>query len=293
MNKWYKFLAEASREFFDKNVEIIHNIPLDKKNMTLMVINEMESDEFSKLLKDSGVSKIINEYQIDKLLGMGAKGLVFSLKYPHENYILKFQIDGEEEFREAGEVGTEYPFHLYKKQEQDIYDPKEMRVLDSVKNFARGGQDEEFFVSAIIMSKLSMTSESGITTDEIMEDVRKTQIKFHIIRMVDYKYNKDKAKNLFIKVLERDGYHPDDVQKFLNLIDAGKYEELFKIFYDLNKKHGNIKYMNENQFVSFCLQLFKVYDEGFQKKGSHVVVDLHSGNFGFRPNSDNVMFFDI
>lgn len=296
-NKWYKFLAEATRDFFDRNVGLIYhtaiNNPRKDENKTLTIIDEFSQEQFEDLLFESRMDDILKEFQLDKIIGTGAMGVVYSLKYPHENYVFKFQLTTENDLIDVGgEVGTEYPTHLYSKQEKDEFDPKEMRVLDSIKNFAHDIKGESILISGIVMSKLSNVGESGITTDQIMEDVRKTRIRWILMNIVDYHNNRNYMARERVKSKFSE-YHKDDVQTFMDLIDARKYEELFKIIYELNKTHGTIKHMDEKQYVSLALQLFKVMNEAFIKKGSHAALDLHSGNFGFRPNSDDVMFFDI
>lgn len=304
MIKWYKFLAEASREFFDRNVGIIHNISSDKMNMTLMAINEMENDEFSKLLKDSGVAKVINEYQIDKLLGMGSKGLAFSLKYPHENYILKFQIDSKLEFHAAGEVGTEYPSHLHKKQEQDIYDPKEMRVLESSKGWAESNSGEEFHISAIVMAKASEegVSAEGKTLTPAMvhkEIAITTKVKYFILNFIDYlraedKIRKDLAgRRVEYRISNIDGITPKEVERVMHLLDVNDLKNVFRLLYNAFDRAGLIEYLSSEQFIGICLQIYKIMDESYARAGYHIALDLHSGNFGFRPNSDVPIFFDI
>lgn len=296
-NRWYKFLAEAARNFFDRNVGLIYHTALSYgtsiDNKTIQLIQEFSQEQFEDLLLESRMDDILKEFQLGEIIGKGAMGVVYSLKYPHENYVFKFQLTTEDDLiNVGGEVGTEYPTHLYSKQEKDEFDPKEMRVLDSIKNFAHDIKGESILVSGIIMSKLSTVGVSGITTDQIMEDVRKTQMRWILINIVDYHNNRNYMARERVKS-KFSAYHKDDVQKFMDLIDARKYEELFKIIYELNKTDGIIKYMDEKQYVSLALQLFKVMNEAFIKKGSHAVLDLHSGNFGFRPNSDDVMFFDI
>lgn len=301
---WYKFLVEGSREFFDRNVGIIYNVKPDKMNLTLMAINEMESDEFSNVLKESGAAKVINDYQIDKLLGMGAKGLAFTLKYPHENYILKLQIDSEGEFHAAGEVGTEYPSHLHKKQEQDIYDPKEMRVLESAKGWAENNSGEKFHVSAVVMSKASEEGASAegktLTPFMVYKEISiTTKIKHFIVNFVDYlraedKIRKDLAgRRVEYRISNISGITPREVERVMHLLDVKDLKNVFRLLYNVFDRAGQIEYLSSEQFIGICLQLYKIMDESYARAGYHVALDLHSGNFGFRPNSDIPIFFDI
>jgi hypothetical protein len=306
MINWYKFLLnETSRNFFDRNVGIIYHLPTDsfKMNITSMAVSEMESSELSDLLKEAGVAKILNEYQIDKLLGMGAKGLAFTLKYPHENYILKFQIDSEEEFRAVGEVGTEYPSHLYKKQEKDIYDPKEMRVLESKRGWGENNSGEKFHVSVTVMSK---ASEEGITAEDtkltpsmVYRDIFLTKIKYLIMNFVDYLQAEDKIRKDLAKqrvgnrVLNLDGITTKETERIMYLLEIKDFKNVFRLLYNVFSRANLIQHLSLEQYVGLCMQLYKIIDESYVRTGHHVALDLHSGNFGFRPNSDIPIFFDI
>lgn len=292
ITEWRKYVTEAIRNFFDRNVGLIYynarSYETGIDNQTIVFIQRSSEEEFKNLLIECGVDKILKDYQLDKNLGIGRLGVVYTLKYPHENYVFKFQITEKEDLENAGgEMGTEYPAHLYSKQEKDNFDPKEMRVLESIRNFAHNAKGEVFFVSGIIMSKLSKIGASGITTEEIMRDIIKTQMKFILMSVANYHKGKrdlrtiEAIKNNFVK------YKKDDAKTLMELIEAGEYEQLFRLIYQLNKTSGKIKYMDEKQFVNFALQLLKIMSEG------DGYVDLHDGNFGFRPNSDDVMFFDI
>ncbi len=304
MINWYRFLLkESSRDFFDRNVGIIYNISSDKINMTSIAMNKMEIDEFSNLLKQTDVEKVIKDYQIDKLLGMGGKGFAFTLKYPHEDYVLKFQIDSEEEFYAAGEVGTEYPSHLYKKQEKDIYDPKEMRVLESAKGWSESDNGEKFHFSAIVMSK---ASEEGTTADDtkitpsmVYRDILLTKIKYLIMNFVDYLQAEDKirkdlaGRRVEYRVSNIDGITPKEVERVMILLDRKDFKNVFRLLYNVFSRANLINYLSLEQYVGLCMQLYKIIDESYVRTGYHVALDLHSGNFGFRPNSDIPIFFDI
>ena len=195
MINWYKFLLnEGTRNFLNHNLRYISLISPERGNATLLNLSRFYSEEeFISALKESNTLKIMSEYEIDELLGKGAMGLAFTLKDPHENYILKFQILDEDAIFDIGEVGTEYTTHLYRKQEQDEFDPKELRVLDSEKGFATLGSSEKIFISATIMAKASETGISGktgkpMTAENVMVDVMRTKIQYLIKDIIDY-YN--------------------------------------------------------------------------------------------------------
>lgn len=303
MISWYRFLLkEGSRNFLDQNIRYIGFISNDKFNSTLLNLSKFYTEEeFKSALKDSGTAKILNDYEIDNLLGKGAMGLAFRLKDPHENYILKFQILDENSLIDIGEVGTEYITDLYKKQERDNFDPKELRVLDSAKGFATLGSSEKIFISVAVMAKAAETGISGkkgkpMTTDDVMYDVMRTKIQYTIRDIIDY-YNTSNDRHrksaVFIRIKNKipaSDYTLDRIEHLLNVKDT---KNIFRILYMVFDNPNGIAYLSEEQFIGISLQLFKILKEAYDKKGHHITLDLHSGNFGFRPNSDIPIFFDI
>jgi hypothetical protein len=303
MISWYKFLLkEGSRNFLNHNLRYISLISPERGNATLLNLSRFYSEEeFINALKESNTLKIMSEYEIDELLGKGAMGLAFTLKDPHENYILKFQILDEDAIFDIGEVGTEYTTHLYKKQEQDEFDPKELRVLDSAKGFATLGSSEKIFISATVMAKATETGIAGktgkpMTTDNVMSDLMRTKIQYLIRDVIDYyntsddKYRKSAVFNRIKNKLSASDYTLDRIEHLLNVKDT---KNLFRILYMVFDNPNGIRSLSEEQFIGISLQLFKILEEAHDKKGYHITLDLHSGNFGFRPNSDIPIFFDI
>ena len=302
MINWYKFLLnEGTRNFLNHNLRYISLISPERGNATLLNLSRFYSEEeFINALKESNTLKIMSEYEIDELLGKGAMGLAFTLKDPHENYILKFQILDEDAIHEAGEVGTEYITHLYKKQEQDDFDPKELRVLDSEKGFATIGSNDKVFISATVMAKAAQTGISGktgkpMTTDDVMNDIIRTRIKYIIMNIVDLKHaTQDFRKTSIIKKIKEDTRASDyEGERIEHLLKVGDNKNLFRLLYSIFDNRNLLRQLSEKQFIGICLQLYKIMDEAFVKNGYHVTLDLHSGNFGFRPNSDIPIFFDI
>jgi hypothetical protein len=302
MINWYKFLLnEGTRNFLNHNLRYISFISPERGNATLLNLSRFYTEEeFINALKESNTIKIMSEYQIDELLGKGAMGLAFTLKDPHENYILKFQILDEDAIHEGGEVGTEYITHLYKKQEQDDFDPKELRVLDSEKGFATIGSNDKIFISATVMAKAAQTGISGktgkpMTTDDVMNDIIRTRIKYIIMNIVDLKHaTQDFRKTSITKKIKEDTRASDyEGERIEHLLKIGDNKNLFRLLYSIFDIRNLLRQLSEKQFIGICLQLYKIMDEAFVKNGYHVTLDLHSGNFGFRPNSDIPIFFDI
>jgi len=302
MINWYKFLLnEGTRNFLNHNLRYISFISPERGNATLLNLSRFYTEEeFVNALKESNTIKIMSEYEIDELLGKGAMGLAFTLKDPHENYILKFQILDEDAIHEGGEVGTEYITHLYKKQEQDDFDPKELRVLDSEKGFATIGSNDKVFISATVMAKAAQTGISGktgkpMTTDDVMNDIIRTRIKYIIMNIVDLKHaTQDFRKTSITKKIKEDTRASDyEGERIEHLLKVGDNKNLFRLLYSIFDNRNLLRQLSEKQFIGICLQLYKIMDEAFVKNGYHVTLDLHSGNFGFRPNSDIPIFFDI
>ena len=302
MINWYKFLLnEGIRNFLNHNLRYISFISPERGNATLLNLSRFYTEEeFLDALKESNTIKIMSEYEIDELLGKGAMGLAFTLKDPHENYILKFQILDEDAIHEGGEVGTEYITHLYKKQEQDDFDPKELRVLDSEKGFATIGSNDKVFISATVMAKAAQTGISGktgkpMTTDDVMNDIIRTRIKYIIMNIVDLKHaTQDFRKTSITKKIKEDTRASDyEGERIEHLLKVGDNKNLFRLLYSIFDNRNLLRQLSEKQFIGICLQLYKIMDEAFVKNGYHVTLDLHSGNFGFRPNSDIPIFFDI
>lgn len=302
MINWYKFLLnEGTRNFLNHNLRYISFISPERGNATLLNLSRFYTEEeFINALKESNTIKIMSEYEIDELLGKGAMGLAFTLKDPHENYILKFQILDEDAIHEGGEVGTEYITHLYKKQEQDDFDPKELRVLDSEKGFATIGSNDKVFISATVMAKAAQTGISGktgkpMTTDDVMNDIIRTRIKYIIMNIVNLKHaTQDFRKTSIIKKIKEDTRASDyEGERIEHLLKVGDNKNLFRLLYSIFDIRNLLRQLSEKQFIGICLQLYKIMDEAFVKNGYHVTLDLHSGNFGFRPNSDIPIFFDI
>lgn len=305
-NKWYKFLLkEGIRNFLKQNIRNIGLLPIERGNATLINLSKIqEEDEFVEILYESNTLKILKNYEIDNLLGKGAMGLAFTLKDPHENYILKFQILNEDQIYEVGEVGTEYTTHLYKKQEKEEFDPKELRVLDSEKGFGKTDNGEKLFVSATIMAKASETGTSGktgkvMTTENVMSDLMRTRAKYIIMNIVEYShaldgpYKRSIANRVSLRVAEVATVSDYEKERIAQLLKNGDNKNLFRLIYSILDKNNLFHYLSEEQFIGICLQIYKIMDEAFAKKGYHVVLDLHGGNFGFRPNSDVPIFFDI
>ena len=78
-----------------------------------------------------------------------------------------------------------------------------------------------------------------------------------------------------------------------DFFDRKDFKNVFRLLYNVFSRANLINYLSLEQYVGLCMQLYKIIDESYVRTGYHVALDLHSGNFGFRPNSDIPIFFDI
>ena len=188
--KWYKFLLieeRNKREIVYNNFHTIYDSlsQIVTQNSTANILDKIEPREFGMFLEKNNLLKIFETYKIDGLLGYGAMGMAFSLKDPHENYVLKFEMHyhkpvetGLEHPGGLGQAtafvkkrhGVDYPQQIAAKQEKGEYDPKQVNVLESeavegktIILDAGGGQDSketiDFYLS--VMSRVQTSGYAG------------------------------------------------------------------------------------------------------------------------------------
>ena len=188
--KWYKFLLKEERNKRKIILNNFHTIydSLDQiptQNATAEILDRAEPREFATFLKNNNLINIFETYEINELLGHGAMGIAFSLKDPHENYVLKFEMHyhqpagtglgqqgglGQATALVRKRPGTDYPQQIAAKQEKGEYDPKQVNVLESKTVEGKaiildigGGQSEseevDFYLS--VMSRVSPTTYAG------------------------------------------------------------------------------------------------------------------------------------
>lgn len=194
-NKWYKFLLKEERnkrEIILNNFHAIYDsLPqIPTQNATAEILDRVEPREFAIFLKNNNLINIFETYEIDELLGHGAMGIAFSLKDPHENYVLKFEMHyhqpagiglgqqgglGQATALVRKRPGTDYPQQIAAKQEKGEYDPKQVNVLESRTVEGKkiildigGGQSEseeiDFYLS--VMSRVKTSTYAGKSPHE-------------------------------------------------------------------------------------------------------------------------------
>lgn len=194
-NKWYKFLLKEERnkrEIILNNFHTIYDsLPqIPTQNATAEILDRVEPREFAIFLKNNNLINIFETYEIDELLGHGAMGIAFSLKDPHENYVLKFEMHyhqpagiglgqqgglGQATALVRKRPGTDYPQQIAAKQEKGEYDPKQVNVLESRTVEGKkiildigGGQSEseevDFYLS--VMSRVKTSTYAGKSPHE-------------------------------------------------------------------------------------------------------------------------------
>ena len=80
--------------------------------------------------KGLNILKIFNNYEINEFLGSGAMGMAFSLKDPHENYVLKIEMHLSSPESHKKRPGADYVSSLYKKQQSGERESGEINILD-------------------------------------------------------------------------------------------------------------------------------------------------------------------
>lgn len=189
-NKWYKFLLKEERnkrEIILNNFHTIYDsLPqIPTQNATAEILDRVEPREFATFLKNNNLINIFETYEIDEMLGHGAMGIAFSLKDPHENYVLKFEMHyhqpagtglgqqgglGQASALVRKRPGVDYPQQIAAKQEKGEYDPKQVNVLESKTVEGKaiildigGGQSEseeiDFYLS--VMSRVQTSTYAG------------------------------------------------------------------------------------------------------------------------------------
>lgn len=185
---WYKFLLKEERnkrEILYNNFQTIYDSlsQVVTQNSTADILDKTEPREFTTFLKNNNLLKIFETYEIDGLLGYGAMGMAFSLKDPHENYVLKFEMHyhkqtGLEHPGGLGQAtalvkkrhGVDYPQQIAAKQKIGEYDPKQVNVLESeivegetIILDVGGGEDSkkkiDFYLS--VMSRVQTSGYAG------------------------------------------------------------------------------------------------------------------------------------
>ena len=162
---WLNFLTKKpGRNFINHNVRKIFD-SLDQvptQNATAEILDMVSERNFIDFINDHQLNTIFKNYEIDELLGHGIKGLAFTLKEPHENYVFKIEMHYH-----TGETGpgVDYPQQIMKKQEAGQYDPTQVNVLESEAfegteiDTTSHSETIDFYLS--VMSRVQQTTYAG------------------------------------------------------------------------------------------------------------------------------------
>lgn len=299
LNEWRAYLSEARENNFNHNVDKIilafQSSP-DHIDTTQFYYEFKDRNDFEDFLMLSGAYKILATYKINKLLGHGAIGFAFALEEPHKDYILKFQISDRT-------YGADYIKDVYSRQQQGEFKPNEVRVLEAFEQKEKFGATTALFC-VFVMSKVSMENIGGktgktITSDDAyfdMEDSFAINVIENLIALNTLYGRSDKDSPDVQKAIKNTkkagsmstGTKSAEYKKIINIFENSTIENVAKYLYGL--KTNFINHLSRDQYVA----MFKeIYDQGKASVKAGRTMDLHGGNFGFRPKSDTPISFDI
>jgi len=308
LREWKNFLLEGREENFDQNItKLIDGIQRTRFGNETRVFFENVSKgfgigRFAEVIKNSGATKILTDYKIKDFLGAGGMGIAFSLEEPHENYVMKVQAS-------TYDIGIDNIIRLYKKQEAGKFNPRDLRVLDvfSTSLPIKDSRNMAYTLNIFIIAKVSTSTVAGnkkdgreASTDDYLDDLHETGAATFLSGLAEYR-NEDKAK---LKEMEESGtpiinyywqfrdieskYGIDFLRKLLLIVENSTIDNVARVFY--KRSRNMISFLSRDQYVGMCKEYYRqLYLAARDKRRT----DFHGGNFGFRPNSDVPIVFDI
>lgn len=297
LTEWRRYITEARENYFDHNVDKLvlafESSPNDI-DTTVYYYEFADKDDFKNFLKNIGADKVLSQYKIKNKLGHGAVGFAFSLEDPHQDYVLKFQMSDRT-------YGSEYLKDVYEKQEKGEFKPNELRVLEAFDHKHKFGGSTAT-ICVFVMSKVSMENIGGksgktITSDEAFREMEKVWAINALEHMAtlrnlydqpDSPQVQEAIKNTLKYLHMNSGMRTDQFNKLVHIFKSSTIENVAKYFY--GEKKDKFEHLSRDQFVG----LFKeIYEQMLSSVKAGRSVDLHGGNFGFRPKSDVPISFDI
>lgn len=295
LNEWRRYLTEGTENHFEHNfqkiLQAIKNSNTKTNDFLVRLYREFGKDnyenKFKEILLNDGADKVLKDYKIKSILGSGSIGIAFSLEPPHENYVLKIQIS-------ESSVGTDFLRDLYNKQEQGIFDPKEVRVLEAFETKYQF-YGATYMINIFVTSKVAMSNIAGKTGQEaepedFFADISEAGVDFAVAMfrasdkgdLTGAYYKRQGLKSIT-------GLKDEQVTKLMELYEKGSFKNAMRYLYKL--KEADINIVSRDQFVALAEEFYKRYNEALD--AGIRSFDFHGGNFGFRPNSDVPMPFDI
>jgi hypothetical protein len=297
--KWLNFLTKKQgRNFLNDNVKKIFD-SLDQvptQNATAEILDIVSERNFIDFINDHKLNRIFKDYEIDELLGHGIKGLAFTLKEPHENYVLKMEMHYH-----TGDTrpGVDYPQQVMRKQEAGQYDPTQVNVLESEAfentqiDTKSHSENIDFYLS--IMSKVQQSTYAGkktggMTTKDAMKDFAFSKAGVFIDLLISLRngaimndlegwiydtllYSK------FGAALPRDNRNVlKRAAKILaNKVQNESPESVVVFLYSIFQ--NQFQYLSKQQFLDLCKEYFdRAIDAKFAGKQ---FADFHGGNIGY------------
>lgn len=313
-SKWNSFsrLAEQNQtQILDDNLRKIYNAmaTLERNNATVFSSYLIEAarllisfDTFcQQIAQIPNFVSVLSQYKIDSFLGAGGIGLAFSLHDPHENYILKLQIVREKKDMHLTKTGSGHNKVVFDRQQNNVYGKNEANILEAFSEIKAKYNNHNVVASIFVLSKLQ---ESGEFVDENgrnfnLNDLKKDFFKYASVYVIQqlsfiFYYRKILKKDISeipqqIKVLNM--YLKNDqalISSVIKYIENGRPEEALKIIYGALQSVFTI--ITEELFVRFGLV---VYENALDTIKNNAGRDQHGGNYGFRPNSLDLIPFDI
>jgi len=315
--KWYKFLITEERNFFIANIMKIYN-SLDHiitDNDTANILDRVPPPSFADFLKDNDLIPIFKTYEIDDLIGSGRMGMAFSLKDPHENYVLKIEMHHFNKDKPGQKRhGVDYPQQIATKQELGKYDPKQIQVLES--EVVEGGMiDTDSYAWAVdfylsVMSRVQTSGyagrgsknkwsglykddpryEGGMSIKDAMKDFAFSKAPAFLSMAVENSANSNPDLKNFIR---------DEIQysKFGASLprDKNVYSKIADVLYNkiliqdgkgianflYNTFQDQFQYLSKEQFVDLCREFYERLADA--KRSGKAFADFHGGNVGIGP----------
>ena len=128
LSEWRKFLLGEDRRFAIQNLQKIYEAADQTvtQNVTADVLDSLHPEVFFKFIRQNDLLNIFSNYEIDEMIGTGQNGIAFSLKEPHENYVLKIEMHISSGTKKR--PGVDYTSGVYAKQQQGQYERGQVKI---------------------------------------------------------------------------------------------------------------------------------------------------------------------
>lgn len=312
-SKWNSFsiLAEQNQsQILDENLKKIYDAMTSLMRNNATVYSTYSNEATRALISFQAFQQqiaqipnfisVLSQYKIDSFLGAGGIGLAFSLQDPHENYILKLQIIREIKDRHLIEKGSGHNKIVFDRQQNNVYGRNEANILEAFPDIKARYNNNRVIASIFVLSKLQERGKFVDDKGEVfdLDELKKDFFKYVAVYAIQqlsfiFYFRNVLHKNINempqqIKVLKM--YLKDDalVESVIRHIESNNPDDALRIVYGALK--SVFKIITEDLFVRFGLV---VYENALDTIKNDVGRDQHGGNYAFRPNSLEMIPFDI